>query len=610
MSDRQIDITRRKMLGALGAVGAAGAGAGMGTSALFGDTELFEQNTLAAGELDLKVDWEEHYSYPQLYGFSDPTDGLDVTRSEPDDTSDYVGLPDPDDPVVWVHEDDLGAYMSNTAIEAFPDPDNDGEQEVEAGSFTYEPCNDGADLPSGLESLHSGGSGNPVRTNNDDTTDDAGNAEPLIKLEDVKPGDFGEFTFSFHLCDNPGYVWLQAANFNEDGGANPESEGANEANLAENIQTVWWYDARGDNIPPRTDCEEKLYLTDTDSDYNNNQTVLFEVDLSGGTAELTELLPAKDSTINNGNFDETDAIAATPNGNEVVLFDKESEHIGVYDVGNESFTDNGATSGTVPGGVVLAGYSPSGTLWAASQDDNKLYTVDPNTPSFTEEGDTGINLSGADLAFASDGTMYLWSGDPTANGLYEVVDPASDTTAVAVGSVGDKDTNVTGMAIRSGGNGNIVVSNKQDDEIRVVDRTNGNLGASFPTEFDEDDDGTLESWDLTSGDMTAGILCGEVFRRGNPEIEGSPENLKDDITALESSPVPLDGNRATGFDEFDESGDEADRECFPAGVTHYIGFGWWLPADVGNEVQGDSVSFDLGFYTEQCENNDGSYSGP
>jgi hypothetical protein len=27
--------------------------------------------------------------------------------------------------------------------------------------------------------------------------------------------------------------------------------------------------------------------------------------------------------------------------------------------------------------------------------------------------------------------------------------------------------------------------------------------------------------------------------------------------------------------------------------------------DVGNEVQSDSVSFDLGFYAEQCRHNDG-----
>jgi Ca-activated chloride channel family protein len=29
-----------------------------------------------------------------------------------------------------------------------------------------------------------------------------------------------------------------------------------------------------------------------------------------------------------------------------------------------------------------------------------------------------------------------------------------------------------------------------------------------------------------------------------------------------------------------------------------------VPTDVGNEIQSDSVAFDLGFYTEQCRNND------
>ncbi|MEF8887048.1 MAG: SipW-dependent-type signal peptide-containing protein, partial [Haloarculaceae archaeon] len=92
MTDKNtINLTRRKILASMGAVGAAGAGAGLGTSALLGDQEGFENNAITAGRLDLKVDWEEHYSYPQLYGFADPTDGLDATRSRPDDTTDYVG---------------------------------------------------------------------------------------------------------------------------------------------------------------------------------------------------------------------------------------------------------------------------------------------------------------------------------------------------------------------------------------------------------------------------------------------------------------------------------------------------------------------------------------
>ncbi|MFO8115674.1 MAG: SipW-dependent-type signal peptide-containing protein [Halorubrum sp.] len=43
--------------------------------------------------------------------------------------------------------------------------------------------------------------------------------------------------------------------------------------------------------------------------------------------------------------------------------------------------------------------------------------------------------------------------------------------------------------------------------------------------------------------------------------------------------------------------------CFRPSDTSFIGFEWCLPTDVGNEVQGDSVSFDLSFYTEQCRHN-------
>jgi predicted ribosomally synthesized peptide with SipW-like signal peptide len=589
MTDDKLELTRRKILAGAGAVGAAGVGAGLGTSALFSDEESFVNNEITAGELDLKVDWEEHYSYPQLYGFEDPAADLDVRRSQPEENEqNYVGMPDPENPVVWIHEDDLASYMSNTAIEAFPDPDDDGEQETETDSFTYEPCEDGADLPDDLDV-------EGLRTSNAHTqSTENGGSPPLIHLEDVKPGDFGEFTLSFHLCDNPGYVWLQAANFSESGGENTEPERSaegdadNDANLAENIETVWWYDARGDNVPPRTDCEETLYLADSGTD----PTTLYEVDLTGSNADLTELLGPGDYG-SDGDFDQTDAIAATPNGNKVIFYDKSSGHLGEYDVVNDAFSDEGSISGD-PGGVVLAGYSPSGTLWAASQDTDELYTVDLSGPSATSQGDTGIDLSGADLAFAADGTLYIWTSS-SQNGLYKVDDPNSDTTAEPVDSsnIGTLDTDVTGMAIRDAGSGDIVVSDNNDDEIAVIDRTDGSIDDTYPMQLDG------QPYDHIFGDMTAGQLCGEVFHRGN---------LEDDVQTLQSTPAALDGNRASEFDEFGGSGASPDRECFVPGVTHYIGFGWWLPEDVGNEVQGDSVSFDLGFYTEQCRNNDGNFA--
>ncbi len=57
MSDRKIDLSRRKILAGLGTIGAASAGAGLGTSAYFTDEESFTGNRLEAGELNLVVDY-------------------------------------------------------------------------------------------------------------------------------------------------------------------------------------------------------------------------------------------------------------------------------------------------------------------------------------------------------------------------------------------------------------------------------------------------------------------------------------------------------------------------------------------------------------------------
>lgn len=50
-------VSRRTLLGGLGAVGVAGVGAG--TTALFSDSEQFGTNSVAAGELDLLVAWRK-----------------------------------------------------------------------------------------------------------------------------------------------------------------------------------------------------------------------------------------------------------------------------------------------------------------------------------------------------------------------------------------------------------------------------------------------------------------------------------------------------------------------------------------------------------------------
>ncbi|WP_276259688.1 SipW-dependent-type signal peptide-containing protein [Haloglomus litoreum] len=74
-NDSQLyNLSRRKVLAGMGAVGLASVGAGLGTSALFSDTESFTNNSITAGTLDMLVTatavaaspyWEGQVSLPQ-----------------------------------------------------------------------------------------------------------------------------------------------------------------------------------------------------------------------------------------------------------------------------------------------------------------------------------------------------------------------------------------------------------------------------------------------------------------------------------------------------------------------------------------------------------------
>src|SRR6056297_4030525 len=79
MNDDYTTLSRRQMLAALGGVGLASAAAGLGTSAYLNDTESFENNTITAGTLDLKVDWQQTYTGP---------DGMVPVNAYPDDDDD------------------------------------------------------------------------------------------------------------------------------------------------------------------------------------------------------------------------------------------------------------------------------------------------------------------------------------------------------------------------------------------------------------------------------------------------------------------------------------------------------------------------------------------
>ncbi|WP_380677688.1 SipW-dependent-type signal peptide-containing protein [Salinigranum sp. GCM10025319] len=222
MSDR-FDLSRRKMLGAMGTIGGAAALGGAGTMAFFSDTEEFANNQLTAGELDMKVGYSAHYS-----DWSSDEDGSDT----PDDDSDDVevrmwdGAPNTTGTADDLDDGETGLPANDAWLIAVDDPD----QFLENTQYS-DPAIDGASC------------------DGDDAED---LPQPVIELDDVKPGDFGEVTFDFILCDNPGYVWLNGSlrSASENGVNEPESKDPQEQDgvveLLDVVQVAFWVDD-GDN---------------------------------------------------------------------------------------------------------------------------------------------------------------------------------------------------------------------------------------------------------------------------------------------------------------------------------------------------------------------------
>ena len=226
MPNDNFELSRRKVLGGLGAIGLTSAGAGLGTSAYFSDTETFANNALVAGELDMTVGYSAHYS-----DWS-PDEGEGVEVRMWDGPAGTTGGPGD------LVEGETGLPSNAAWLIAVDDPD-----QFLANTQYSDPALDGASC--------------------EDRTDAEDLEQPVIELEDVKPGDFGEVTFDFALCDNPGYVWLQAGRFSasdnghtepelddEDESGPVEVEGFGELDMAvellDVVQAAYWIDD-GDN---------------------------------------------------------------------------------------------------------------------------------------------------------------------------------------------------------------------------------------------------------------------------------------------------------------------------------------------------------------------------
>ena len=559
--DKQLyNLSRRKVLAGIGAVGLASAGAGLGTSAYFSDRETFQNNSLVAGELDLLVDWQQHY---RMNG-------------------------------------------ETTFVNAHPDHDGDGEQSIaadnDAGQIRY------SDFPDD-EDEDSNGANIPVLDCEtipplpeadfgvDPTTGEE--METLVQLADVKPGDSGEITFSLHLCDNPGYIWMQAAGVNQSEGVNTDPELAVDTNevpdLANAIEARLWYDEDCDNV---YDPAEPV-------------DIMLTLDFSGSMLydQFGGVVSSDDIIINGTTYNETTKIDLVELGTrQFIDFLQNASadvQVGVAYFDGEKGGDNEPRTGilqsltsdlsVVDGELsdlrqklanVVSG--PAGSTPSDGDGD-----PDPFSGGGIAEGTyigEGVDDAQAELdangrsgavarnIVLSDGESFNGTGSTQFSSPTGAADDAraaspSPATEVYIINVNGSAGTLQAMAGPAGGSGgDPAFFNDLDDPLNI------------PTVF---------------GNLAALATQEKII------MEDSLANVLGELA--DGNGIPLDGNRATLYDELSDPADDADRDAFRGdGVMHCVALEWELPFEVGNEVQGDSVSFDLGFYTEQERNNDGS----
>jgi len=552
-----IGLSRRTVLAGLGAVGVASAGAGLGTTAYFNDTESFEGNQLTAGQLDLLVDWQQTYDFGEGRQF----------------------------------------------VSAHPDHDGDGEQSVEIDGdvFSYSDFPDEEDEDSNGANLPVLNCDNiPPLSEADFGTDPVTGEEmeTLVQLTDVKPGDSGEITFSLHLCDNPGYIWMQAANVGQSGGSGTEPEllvdPDNLGDLGEAIEARLWYDEDCDNV---YDGAEPV-------------DIMLTLDFSGSMLydRFGGLVSEDDISINGTTYDETTKIDLVELGTRQFIDFLQSAgadvQVGVAYFDGEKGGDNEPRTGI---------------LQSLTSD---LSVVDGALSGLRQKLANVVSGGAGSTPSDGDGDPDPFAGGGIATGTYigEGVDDAQGE--LANGRPGVAKQNIV---LSDGESFNGTGSTQFSSPTGAADDARAASPSPATDVFTINVDGSASTLLAMAGpaggaggdplffnDLDDPLNIPTVF--GNLAAQATQEKvvMEDTLANVlaelaDGDGIPLDGNRATLYDELADPADDPDRDAFRGdGVMHCVALEWELPLEVGNEVQGDTLAFDLGFYTEQARHNDGA----
>lgn len=515
-NDNDFGLSRRQMLGGLGIVGVASAGAGLGTTAYFSDEEGFTDNTLTAGELDLKLDYRATYAGGT--GRLEEIDG-------------YY----PDFDVVEVED---GVYL----LGEVPSADSDAwEDVVRESDFCHGAIAD--ELINGDEI-------------------------PVFTLEDVKPGDYGEVTISLHVCDNPAWMWMNGELHEnaQNGYTSPEIEALEElgeptddpdgeGQLADAIETRLWYDENCNNVyEPGGEAGEV--------------DVAIVMDVSGSMSGII-------GQARNGAKLLVDELEENDQGSLIqygTLASRVQELLAMDASGKTTLKT--AIDGLVPlSGSQTFTNIQGGVMYAAEE------LLDDETFSQNGQKDDGTSL-GIDLPTNPSGNarpnaekVMVFLTDGQANRHY-------DTNGNVVDGSGSTDSDRALEAAEAAKNAGIRV-------FTIAYGSGADL--SLMQQMASSPDDAYDAGDISTIGQVFGQIAGSIT--GEQEIfRGSLKELMQEFQSEDG--ILLDGNRAT-----------QGMEPYAGALTQCLGFEWWLPIDVGNEIQTDSVTFDIEFYAEQSRHN-------
>jgi len=283
----------------------------------------------------------------------------------------------------------------------------------------------------------------------------------------------------------------------------------------------------------------------------------------------------------------------------------------------ETFENNQLTAGTLDMKVAATEYysdwSPDEAAYAGMASDEAATDIRlPPGGAQADARDIAIDIDGDNYANFFDAISTDEDGDPY-NRVNGGVSAATDGLC-GTGSDADGPAIIDISDVKPGDFGGAQFAFELCDNPGYVWLTGGLDSASEndvtePEDDDPDEEsGVVELLDAIQVTYSVGPINGDPSGFEDTDAGFQPVEqytLREFLATLDGDGIALDGNIDAAV-----GGGTGEQGCFAGNpddgsAVHQVSVVWWLPVDHGNQVQSDSATFELGFYTEQCRHNAG-----